>query len=158
MFKGVSLVLSVFICTFAQANTSVEFETAQKLLTAMDVDKQMLGGFEAMLPIVNQISGKLELNSQETDQLKDLYKDWFENDIDRVKMRIEIAKLYSNQFTVTEMNQIIEFYDTPIGQKLIQKSPELAKLGAQIGMTEAQDKQQQLLERITPFIKEHSAK
>ncbi|MEZ9997556.1 DUF2059 domain-containing protein [Vibrio lentus] len=124
----------------------------------MDVDKQMLGGFEAMLPIVNQISGKLELNSQETDQLKDLYKDWFENDIDRVKMRIEIAKLYSNQFTVTEMNQIIEFYDTPIGQKLIQKSPELAKLGAQIGMTEAQDKQQQLLERITPFIKEHSAK
>ena len=73
-------------------------------------------------------------------------------------MRIEIAKLYSNQFTVTEMNQIIEFYDTPIGQKLIQKSPELAKLGAQIGMTEAQNKQQQLLERITPFIKEHSAK
>ncbi|MCZ8499381.1 hypothetical protein O9929_21025 [Vibrio lentus] len=71
----------------------------------MDVDKQMLGGFEAMLPIVNQISGKLELNSQETDQLKDLYKDWLENDIDRVKMRIEIAKLYSNQFTVTKMNQ-----------------------------------------------------
>ncbi|MDH6018480.1 DUF2059 domain-containing protein [Vibrio splendidus] len=158
MFKGFSLVLSVIICTFAQANTSVEFETAQKLLTAMDVDKQMSGGFDAMLPIVNQIAGKLELNSQETDQLKDLYKDWFENDIDRVKMRIEIAKLYSNQFTVTEMNQIIEFYDTPIGQKLIQKSPELAKLGAQIGMTEAQDKQQQLLERITPFIKEHSAK
>ncbi|CAK3351660.1 conserved hypothetical protein [Vibrio crassostreae] len=124
----------------------------------MDVDKQMLGGFDAMLPIVNQIAGKLELDSQETDQLKDLYKDWFENDIDRVKMRVEIAKLYSNQFTVTEMNQIIEFYDTPIGKKLIQKSPELAKLGAQIGMTEAQDKQQQLLERITPFIKEHSAK
>ncbi|CAK3801733.1 MULTISPECIES: DUF2059 domain-containing protein [Vibrio] len=157
MFKVVSLFLSISIFSVAQANETVEFETAQELLTVMEVDKQMLGGFEAMLPIVNQLADKLKLNAQETEELKGIYRDWFDNDIDRVKMRTEIANLYSKQFTMSEMKQIIEFYGTPIGKKLIQQSPELAKLGAQIGMAEAQNKQHLLVEKLTPFMEEHSS-
>ncbi|NOH32525.1 DUF2059 domain-containing protein [Vibrio chagasii] len=157
MFKVFSLFLSIFIFSVAQANETVEFETAQKLLTVIEVDKQMLGGFEAMLPIVNQLANKLKLNAQETEELKGIYRDWFENDMDRVKMRIEMAKLYSNHFTMTEMKQIIDFYGTPVGKKLIQQSPELAKLGAQIGMEEAQNKQHLLIEKLTPFMEEHSS-
>lgn len=157
MFKVFSLFLSIFIFSVAQANETVEFETAQKLLTVIEVDKQMLGGFEAMLPIVNQLANKLKLNAQETEELKGIYRDWFENDMDRVKMRIEMAKLYSNHFTMTEMKQIIDFYGTPVGKKLIQQSPELAKLGAQIGMEEAQNKQHLLIEKLTPFMEEHGA-
>ncbi|WP_373943094.1 DUF2059 domain-containing protein [Vibrio chagasii] len=157
MFKVFSLFLSIFIFSVAQANETVEFETAQKLLTVIEVDKQMLGGFEAMLPIVNQLANKLKLNAQETEELKGIYRDWFENDMDRVKMRIEMAKLYSNHFTMSEMKQIIDFYGTPVGKKLIQQSPELAKLGAQIGMEEAQNKQHLLIEKLTPFMEEHSS-
>ncbi|MCG9694318.1 DUF2059 domain-containing protein [Vibrio sp. Isolate22] len=157
MFKVFSLFLSILIFSVAQANETVEFETAQKLLTVIEVDKQMLGGFEAMLPIVNQLANKLKLNAQETEELKGIYRDWFENDMDRVKMRIEMAKLYSNHFTMTEMKQIIDFYGTPVGKKLIQQSPELAKLGAQIGMEEAQNKQHLLIEKLTPFMEEHGA-
>lgn len=157
MFKVFSLFLSIFIFSVAQANETVEFETAQKLLTVIEVDKQMLGGFEAMLPIVNQLANKLKLNAQETEELKGIYRDWFENDMDRVKMRIEMAKLYSNHFTMSEMKQIIDFYGTPVGKKLIQQSPELAKLGAQIGMEEAQNKQHLLIEKLTPFMEEHGA-
>lgn len=157
MFKVVSLFLSILIFSVAQANETVEFETAQKLLTVIEVDKQMLGGFEAMLPIVNQLANKLKLNAQETEELKGIYRDWFENDMDRVKMRIEMAKLYSNHFTMSEMKQIIDFYGTPVGKKLIQQSPELAKLGAKIGMEEAQNKQHLLIEKLTPFMEEHGA-
>lgn len=157
MLKVFSLFLSIFIFSVAQANETVEFETAQKLLTVIEVDKQMLGGFEAMLPIVNQLANKLKLNAQETEELKGIYRDWFENDMDRVKMRIEMAKLYSNHFTMSEMKQIIDFYGTPVGKKLIQQSPELAKLGAQIGMEEAQNKQHLLIEKLTPFMEEHSS-
>ncbi|MFV8463757.1 DUF2059 domain-containing protein [Vibrio campbellii] len=157
MLKVFSLFLSIFIFSVAQANETVEFETAQKLLTVIEVDKQMLGGFEAMLPIVNQLANKLKLNAQETEELKGIYRDWFENDMDRVKMRIEMAKLYSNHFTMTEMKQIIDFYGTPVGKKLIQQSPELAKLGAKIGMEEAQNKQHLLIEKLTPFMEEHGA-
>lgn len=157
MFKVFSLFLSIFIFSVAQANETVEFETAQKLLTVIEVDKQMLGGFEAMLPIVNQLANKLKLNAQETEELKGIYRDWFENDMDRVKMRIEMAKLYSNHFTMSEMKQIIDFYGAPVGKKLIQQSPELAKLGAQIGMEEAQNKQHLLIEKLTPFMEEHGA-
>ncbi len=157
MLKVFSLFLSIFIFSVAQANETVEFETAQKLLTVIEVDKQMLGGFEAMLPIVNQLANKLKLNAQETEELKGIYRDWFENDMDRVKMRIEMAKLYSNHFTMSEMKQIIDFYGTPVGKKLIQQSPELAKLGAQIGMEEAQNKQHLLIEKLTPFMEEHGA-
>ena len=48
--------------------------------------------------------------------------------------------LYSNHFTMSEMKPIIYFYGAPVGNKRIQQSPELAKLGAQIGIAEAQNK------------------
>ncbi|MCW0469204.1 DUF2059 domain-containing protein [Vibrio chagasii] len=83
----------------------------------------MLGGFEAMLPIVNQLANKLKLNAQRQKSLKVTGTE-VDNDIDRVKMRTEIANLYSRQFTMSEMKQIIDFYGTPIGKKLIQQSPD----------------------------------
>lgn len=139
---------------FAMAETKKE--SVARLLEAMKVEEQMVGGFEAMLPIVNQLSAKLQLDRAETEELKNIYRDWFDNDFDKFYISTQIADVYADTFTHDEIKSMVEFYQTPVGQKLVEKSPELAKIGARFGMEEAQRKQKELLERLGPFIEKHS--
>ena len=50
---------------------------------------------------------------------------------------------------------MIEFYATPVGQKLVEKSPALMQAGAQLGMQEAERAQPKLIEKLTPFLEKH---
>jgi len=143
---------------FAHAYTDSQIETAEKLLVTMKVDEQMLGGFESMLPIVNQLADNLRLNDEETVELKNIYRDWFNNDLDREGLKRQIAVVYAQTFTVDEMEDVIRFFESPTGKKLVEKSPSLTQKGAQLGMNEAQNKQHLLLEKLTPFIEKHQAK
>lgn len=158
MNKFIAVMLSLMIVGYAQANSNTELATAEKLLSTMKIDEQMLGGFESMLPMVNQLADSLQLNDSETVELKNIYRDWFNNDLDREGLKRQIAVLYTQTFTVSEMEDIIRFFETPTGQKLVLKTPALTQQGAQFGMTEAQKKQHLLLEKVTPFIEKHQAK
>ena len=121
----------------------------------MGMDKQLNGGFEAMLPMVDQIAAKLELNPEAKEELKNIYRDWFTTDIDRSLIKSKMVQVYANAFSKKEIDEVIIFYQTPLGQKFLKKSPELMKLGAQIGMKEGQAKQGLLLKRLEPFLKKH---
>ncbi len=123
-----------------------------KMFQLIDIEGQMGGGFEAMLPIIDQMSSQLQLDAEEKEQLKNIYRDWFENDIDRKAMKEEMAKMYAEAFTAEEINELNKFYSTPIGQKFLEKSPELMRLGAQIGMEAAQKQQGKLMERLQPLL------
>lgn len=158
MNKVIALVLSFMFVDFAHAYTDSQIETAEKLLVTMKVDEQMLGGFESMLPIVNQLADNLRLNDEETVELKNIYRDWFNNDLDREGLKRQIAVVYAQTFTVDEMEDVIRFFESPTGKKLVEKSPSLTQKGAQLGMNEAQNKQHLLLEKLTPFIEKHQAK
>lgn len=158
MNKVIALVLSFMFVGFAHAYTDSQIETAEKLLVTMKVDEQMLGGFESMLPIVNQLADNLRLNDEETVELKNIYRNWFNNDLDREGLKRQIAVVYAQTFTVDEMEDVIRFFESPTGKKLVEKSPSLTQKGAQLGMNEAQNKQHLLLEKLTPFIEKHQAK
>ena len=71
---------------------------------------------------------------------------------------IQTKRLYSNAFTENEIEIMVEFYQTPTGQKFLKLAPDLMSQGAQIGMAEAQNKQAQLLNRVKPFLEKHSIK
>lgn len=68
----------------------------------------------------------------------------------------ELKKQYSEAFTNEEIIKIIQFYQTPTGKKLLEKTPQLMQTGAQIAMQEA--KQSKLIERIRPFLAKHRIK
>ncbi len=70
----------------------------------------------------------------------------------------EMKKIYSASFTDNEIKKITQFYQTPVGKKILEKSTELMQLGAHIGMKEAQAKQIKLTERIKPFLEKYGIK
>ncbi|HAS6731665.1 TPA: DUF2059 domain-containing protein [Vibrio parahaemolyticus] len=133
-------------------------DAAERLLKVMKVEKQLSGGFEAMTPMIDQLANSLQLNKSQTEELVNIYRDWFLNDIDRQRIIDELAILYSQTFSQQEIESMIVFYSTPEGQKFIEKAPALMQAGAQLGMQEAELAQPQLIEKLTPFLEKHHAK
>lgn len=155
MNKFLMLPLLFFTLT---APSMAEETPIDKMFKVMSMDKQMAGGFEAMLPVVEQMATKFKLNDEGKEELKGVFRSWFNEDIDRSKIISEIKELYVQSFTNDEISQITAFYQTAVGKKFLEKSAELMQLGAQIGMQEAQSNQIKLMERIKPFLEKHGIK
>lgn len=139
----------------AALHASAPSELIERLFVAIGMDRQLIGGFEAMLPAMEHMASELELDDAGKAELREIYRSWFYNDIDRDAIRAQMITLYAETFSEQEVHEIIAFYQTPIGQKFLEVSPDLVKQGAQIGMQEGIDKQPLLLERLEPFIAEH---
>ena len=118
----------------------------------------MTGGFEAMLPVIEQMASQLQLDDAAKEELKNIYRDWFKYDFDQQAILTKLVAVYSESFTDKEINELIAFYETPTGQKFLAKSPQLMQIGAQLGMQEGQLKQALLLERLQPFLAKHQGK
>lgn len=138
--------------------TLAQESSVDKLFRAMAMEKQMAGGFEAMLPVIDQMTLKFNLDNAGKAELKAIFRAWFDEDIDRDKILNESKKLYVAAFTDAEMLEITKFYQTPVGKKFLEKSAQLMKVGAQLGMQEAQMKQVKLMERVAPFLEKHGIK
>ena len=152
------LFISFAIIFVLISEVSADEELLDTLFEVMNIDKQLEAGFDAMLPIADQIATQYNLNADAKDELISVYRVWFEEDLDRSKVIGEMKQMYSNLFTEKEIKETIAFYRTPTGKRLLELTPQLTARGAQIGATEAQSKQAQLLARLQPFLEKHNIK
>lgn len=79
-------------------------------------------------------------------------KIWAEANIDQ-----QFVRLYMDNFSEDELRQISAFYKTPVGQKSLQKLPELMQQGAAIGQQVAEAHLPELREAIITRRKELEA-
>lgn len=149
------IVVALLVASPISGMAADKQEVVERLLEVMKVEKQLSGGFEAMTPVIEQLANNLQLNANEKEELVNIYRDWFINDINRQNIIVEMASLYSQTFSQQEIELMIEFYATPVGQKLVEKSPALMQAGAQLGMQEAERAQPKLIEKLTPFLEKH---
>ncbi len=131
--------------------SAVKADTVDDLFEVMDMQKQLTGGFEAMMPMIEQQAAQLQLDAEGKKELQAIFKTWFETDIDQEGMVNQMKQLYRDSFTDEELTEVIAFYNTAVGQKFIKQSPALMQEGARIGMLEAQNAQGKLMERLAPF-------
>ena len=130
-------------------------DDADELMKAMKIKDQMLGGFEAMMPMIDQMAVQMGLDEAGKKELLAIYRDWYDEDIDHDKILKEVTALYRKAFTEDELRAMLAFFTSPVGQKVVMQSPQLMKEGAQIGMKEGQAKQEFLMKRLEPFMEEH---
>ena len=131
--------------------SAVKADTVDDLFEVMDMQKQLTGGFEAMMPMIEQQAAQLQLDAEGKKELQAIFKTWFETDIDQEGMVNQMKQLYRDSFTDEELTEVIAFYNTAVGKKFIKQSPALMQEGARIGMLEAQNAQGKLMERLAPF-------
>ena len=158
MKKRHLLLLSAALVSPMSLVAATKTESVEKLLQVMQMEKQMSGGFEAMMPIHNQMANHYNLDAAQRDELKEVFRSWFNNDLDREKIKNEIKVLYTQAFTNEEIIEVTNFYKTRVGQKFLAKNAELMQLTAQIGMQEGKAKEMLLMKRMDSFFEKHNIK
>ena len=154
--KYIIIQLAIVTTAILKATPSGDaIKAAEKLADLIGIKDQMKASFDAMLPLINQQATQLKLSDNEKTALITIYRDWFHIDMDLDKLYKETIVLYAKAFTIDEINQLIEFYKTPVGKKTLIKLPFLMQEGVKLGQLEAQKKQQALLDRLKPFLEKH---
>ncbi len=102
--------------SFAQEASSFESKAIKLIeLTAGQQFEIMTEPIVEMVPEENRDAFKKEL----AESTEGLYK--------------KMATVYTDSFTEQELDEILAFYATPVGEKMIEVTPELTKKGMEIG-------------------------
>ena len=141
----------IAICTIT-ASDGNQPEAAKELTELLGLKDQISLGFNAMLPLIDEKASELGLDDKGKKELQNILKAWCDKDLDHEALQREIMELYRQAFTEEEIQKLIEFYKTPLGQKTLKVFPEMMQKSVQIGVQEAQAKQEKLMKRLQPFL------
>ena len=95
---------------------------------------------EAAQPVLREFSGKL------SDRMMGYLTD--EN------LKVDIAAVYADVFTVEELRGVVDFYRSPIGKKLVERMPELMQKS--MGIT--QDRMKAMMPELKALGEEYGAR
>ena len=134
---------------------------AEEVLKAMHMETVFAGTTERVMTSVDrladgtarQIKDKAEATEFQTRmhaQTREMLKKQFNWEA----IQPEFIQSYTATFTTPELKELAAFYDSPIGQKLVAKQPELSDRIGKI----SQQKMQQILPQIIGMVRAESAK
>ena len=122
-----SLITSLIFLTFLFAQSvsaapasSKSIRTLMELTGAGDLGKQMM---YQMLPALQQMAP----NAPQA------YWDAFMKEVDTDEMITLIIPVYQKQFSEKDIQELITFYKTPVGQKFIKAQPQILQESMAIG-------------------------
>lgn len=133
-------------------------KAAEELTKTMGLEKQMQSGFNAMLPAIDGMAKRLNLTPEATTELKEIYRTWFNEDIDQKDLHQKLITIYAKYYTKDELAELNKFYLSPLGQKTLATMPEVMKESSMLGMQAAQAQQGKLQERLKPFMEKYNPK
>ncbi|MFH0975959.1 MAG: DUF2059 domain-containing protein [Spirochaetota bacterium] len=124
----------VFISTNVKAKTEEETSTkaAYELFDAMDLANTFGQTIVKMVDLQIQQNPKIAPYRNVMLSFFDKYMGW-------ESLKKEMAKIYTDKFTVEEINKLKEFYQTPLGKKTAMLLPVLTAEGAALGQKRVQD-------------------
>lgn len=70
-------------------------------------------------------------------------------------LKPQFIRIYADAFTAEEMMAIAEFHSTPTGKKALTMTPKLMAEGLAVGQKTMEEREAELLQRITPIIQKH---
>ena len=125
------LITALSMSSMSLADAASEKE-AEKLL-------DMVGTQEVMEQSMSQM---LDIQLQQNPALapyKGVMMEFLNENMSYESLKPELIKMYSEEFTSSELREINAFYSTNVGKKSIEKMPKLMMQGGQLGATRVQE-------------------
>ncbi|MFL5386640.1 MAG: DUF2059 domain-containing protein [Longimicrobiaceae bacterium] len=110
----------------AAAQEPLRQELALQLLEAMRVPEQI----RASMALVAATQARM---NPDLPGLEALLREFLARYVTWDALKTEYAGLYAGAFTEEELREMTAFYRTPTGQKLARATPQLSRLGAELG-------------------------
>lgn len=119
------LIISVTMSSVAQDKAS----DLKKLFALMDTEKMVDGMMDNMIPALKQqASGQIKGDDAEVKF--NTYMDFMMNEVKKLSIKLvneEMVNIYDKHFTQDEIKDLIKFYESPTGEKLLETTPEISK-------------------------------
>ena len=123
----VCLVIMILIFSFGlSANAACSRDSVEKLLLLTKVDQLMNQMYDQIKPMVLQQFRQMNLTKDQS-QIIDKYMgkmfDVMKSEMSWDKIKDDFIQIYESVYSEEEIQDLIKFYQTPTGQKLIEKTP-----------------------------------
>lgn len=123
-YKG--LLLAACLAFSSSSFADGHRDAAYQLLDVMKLDQLMSDTIDSMLVV--QMRQNPSLQPYEA-----VMKRFFSRYLSGASLREDFADMYEEAFTEEELNTLVEFYRTPIGEKTLKLMPTLTAQGAALG-------------------------
>jgi hypothetical protein len=133
------VVVSMFFALSASGEVSDSHRKATtELLELMEVERSMVGGATTMTDVMLQQNPTLV-------PFRDVLITWAEKTMTWERFEGKVVAMYAEAFSEAEIRDLIVFYKTPTGKKMIQLGPQLTQQGAQLGAQVARENEDELM-------------
>ncbi len=145
MRRALLIILAVLL-TFGveqlYADEASQRKLAEELLLQMKVDQQIMQSFEQMKAMQRQQMESMSQNSgvkmnPSSLAMQDKIMDLMGQEMSWDKLKDAYVGVYVETFTEEDLQGLINFYKSPTGQKLVEKTPELSAKVMEIGQKQA---------------------
>jgi hypothetical protein len=79
---------------------------------------------------------------------KEVMRKFFAKYLSYAALKDDLVKIYTDEFDENELRQIVKFYKTPAGKKMVARGPALMTKGMQLGVNSVQKHQDELKKMI----------
>lgn len=123
------------------ANAQEEKSPALRLLEAIEFAETARAAADASFaPVIDQFKAQ-GLPDEAIEEIKAAANRFFTKTFEDPDIAGELAKVYENSFTDAEMEELLLFYETPIGKKSLQTMPQVMQESGMIGQKFAEKNQ-----------------
>lgn len=129
------------ILVVAQSNSRALVEATYELMDLINVESALRNALASQTDVLLETSPHLV-------PYRDVFLDFFAEDIDFETVKEKIAMQYISLFSEAEIRDLIKFYRSKTGQKMLRVESELTLAMMRIGEEMVRDKQHLLEERI----------
>lgn len=117
--------LLITISTFGQDKAA----DLKHLFEIMQSEKMIDGMFDNMIPAITQ-QARSQIKGEDAQEKFDSYMEFVmtaTKEMTKKMINEEMVKIYDKHFTQDEIKELIKFYESSIGKKMIEKTPDLTK-------------------------------
>lgn len=140
-----------------RADEASHQQAARELLKVSETEKmtdQLLGEIDAMMDQSFAAAGLPEEAVAEWANIKSGMNEWMADFFKWEEMEPMYVEIYTSVFTEEELRQLTAFYQSPLGQKMIEKMPALTRKSMEVTMNRMQKKMPELQNRMNEKIVE----
>jgi len=130
VFTIAILMSGIFTLQAADNNIAVRTKLAAELLKAMKIGKMLNQTFDTMKQMQGDMVKKMAVNAKDQEMAvrhQQKIMNLMQKELSWEKFRPEFEKLYAETYSAEELEGLIKFYRSPLGEKFTSKQPEMQK-------------------------------
>lgn len=148
--------LLVLACAAPAASQSsspspARMRAAQELLAVMDMERNLKKTTDAL---IEQQKQQMPMMAQ----YEDIMRDFMAKALNWSELKDDYARMYAEIYTESELRQLRDLYQTPLGQRLLSTLPEVAAKSSEISNRRLQEHLPEMQQRIMQRMMQNESK